>query len=77
MTAHGCYQLQADQHIQPATGEVHMGRQVILLPQLNPVLVTESVFCRHAKDGIAILAIPQERLHNLASQILTPHSGTE
>jgi hypothetical protein len=47
MTEHGFNRLQADQHIQTAPGEMHVGRQVILLPQLNPVFVPESMFGRH------------------------------
>jgi hypothetical protein len=77
MAAHGFNQLQANQHIQPATGEVNMRRQMILLPQLNPVFVPESIFGRHGAQGIAILAIPQPTLQFWIGQIVTPHSGTE
>ena len=74
---HGFNPLQTDQHIQPATGQVYVGRQVILFPQLNPVFVPESVFGRHAQQGIVILAIPQRPLQILAGQVVTPHSDTE
>jgi hypothetical protein len=77
MAPHGFNQLQANQHIQPATGEVNMRRQVILLPQLNPVFVPEAVFSRHGLQGIAILAIPQPTLQFSVGQIVTAHSGTE
>jgi hypothetical protein len=50
---------------------------VILLPQLNPVFIPETMLGRHGGQGIAKLAIHQQALQILASQNVTPHSGTE
>jgi hypothetical protein len=50
MTEHGFNRLQTDQYIQTAPGEMHVGRQVILFPQLNPVFVPESMSGRHYSD---------------------------
>jgi hypothetical protein len=47
MTEHGFNRLPADQYIQTAPGEMHVGWQVILFPQLNPLFVPESMFGRH------------------------------
>jgi hypothetical protein len=47
MATYGLNRVQADQNVQTASGEMHMGRQVILFPQLNPVFVPESMFGRH------------------------------
>jgi hypothetical protein len=77
MAAHGFNQLQANQDIQPPTGQVNVGRQVVLFPQLNPVFVSESMFGRHGGQCIANLAISQYALQFSASQTPTRHSETE
>jgi hypothetical protein len=41
MAAYGFNRLQADQDIKTAPGEMHVGRQVILFPQLNSVFVSD------------------------------------
>src|SRR5689334_11114690 len=50
---------QAQHDVQPATRQMNMGGWMILFAQLNAVCVSKSVFCRHARQAIAKIAIPQ------------------
>ncbi|WP_241229295.1 hypothetical protein, partial [Pseudomonas syringae] len=77
MSAHGLYQLQANQYIQTATCQMHMRWQVIFFPQPNPVFIPESIFSRHEAHGIAKLAIPEAALQFLPGHSVTHHSRTE
>jgi hypothetical protein len=77
MAAHGFNQLQADQYVDAATGEMYMRRQMIFFSQLNPVFIPEPILRRHAAHGIAKLAIQQRALQFLPGQNVTSHSVTE
>ncbi|KWS47686.1 hypothetical protein AL060_09710 [Pseudomonas syringae pv. rhaphiolepidis] len=77
MSAHGLYELKANQYIQTTTGQMHMRRQVVFFPQLNPVFIPESVFSRHEVYGIAKLAIQKAALQFRPGHCVTPHSRTE